>query len=546
MKRLSFSTIRTLSFVPAILATAWTGGLLQSAQALEPTAAPAVAEKQTAGRPLPELKVDNTPLPASAPTYAPIVERVSPSVVTIDTAQKVARGEGGAGPGGHPFLDDPMFRRFFGLPEGEQAQPPKPTPRQRRGNGEPGNEGGEGRPGRKREQSTPLGLGSGVIVSPDGYILTNNHVLEGADSIEVGIGSSSGSSSRKYVAKKVGGDPSTDIAVLKIDAKDLTPITFADSDQLRAGDIVIAVGNPFGLTRSATMGVVSAVGRRDRQMSQMADLSNFIQTDAAINMGNSGGALVDYQGRLVGINTAIFSRSGGNQGIGFSVPANMARSVMESLIKNGRVLRGFLGIGLQDLNESLEKKFNVESGVGALVSEVQPGSPAEKAGVQEYDVITSLNGKKVEGVQELRLRVAALLPGSKVTLQVVRDRKPQEISVQLGEKPDKGRGVAPVPQEVDPDVLDGVTVGDLDEASRKEFNVPEKIKGALVTAVEPDSIAATSGIRPGDVIQEVERRPVTSADQAVKLSEELKRERQILLRVYSKGGSRFVMLENKP
>jgi len=501
------------------------------------------SDKSQSARPLPELKVDNSPLPSNTPTYAPIVEKVSPSVVTIDTSAKIGRESGASN--SHPLFDDPMFRRFFGLPEGEQSQPQRPAPKQRRGGGgsENNNADPKSAPERgKREQSAPLGLGSGVIVSSDGYILTNNHVLEGADKIEVSLGNSS----RKFLAKKVGGDPSTDIAVLKIEAKDLTPIIFANSDQLRPGDIVIAVGNPFGLTRSATMGVVSAVGRKDRQMSQMADLANFIQTDAAINMGNSGGALVDYQGRLVGINTAIFSRTGANQGIGFSVPSNMARSVMENLITHGRVLRGFLGIGLQDLSEAMEKKFNVEAGSGALVSDVQPGSPAEKAGIHEYDVITGVNGKKVEGVQELRLRVAAMSPGAQVTLQVVRDRKPTEILAKLGEKPERGRE-APAPvQDPDPDVLDGVTVADLDEAGRKEYNIPEKIKGALVTAVEPDSIAASSGIRPGDVIQEVERRAVSSADQAVKMSEELKREKQVLIRIFSKGGSRFVMLESKP
>jgi serine protease Do len=511
----------------------------EASTAAKPKGAEKTPETRPDVRPLPELKVDNTPLPPTTPTYAPIVERVAPSVVTINTSRTVTQGEGQGGhsPNGNPFLDDPMFRRFFGIPEGELPQNPRQAPRSK--GGRPVEKGNEGR---KREQSAPLGLGSGVVVSPDGYIVTNNHVLEDADKIEVTLGNSS----RKYAAKKIGGDPSTDIAVLKIEARDLPPITFADSDQLRAGDLVVAVGNPFGLTRSATMGVVSAVGRRDRQMTQMADLTNFIQTDAAINMGNSGGALVDYQGRLVGINTAIFSRSGGNQGIGFAVPANMARGVMESLIKHGRVLRGYLGVALQDLSESLEKKFNVEPGVGALISEVQPGTPAERAGLQEYDVVTAVNGKKVEGVQELRLRVASLLPGSKVTLQIIRDRKPTEITVQLGEKSDKNGAPAPAPVETDPDVLDGVTVGDLDENNRREFSIPEKIKGALVTAVESDSIAAGAGIRPGDVIQEVERRPVTSADQAVKMSEELKREKQVLLRVYSKGGSRFVMLESKP
>jgi serine protease Do len=495
-------------------------------------------------RALPEWQIDHSPLPAGTPTYAPIVEKVSPSVVTIKTSAKVGR-EGEPSMNGHPLFDDPMFRRFFGIPENESPKGQRPGPNQRRGETRPDRGDSGNRPegsGRSRkEQSAPLGLGSGVVVSPDGYILTNNHVLDGADSIEVSLGSAS----KRFAAKKIGGDPSTDIAVLKIEAKDLQAITFADSDQLRPGDIVIAVGNPFGLTRSATMGVVSAVGRRDWQMSQMADLANFIQTDAAINMGNSGGALVDYKGRLVGINTAIFSRTGANQGIGFSVPSNMARDVMENLIRHGRVPRGFLGIGLQDLTESLEKKFNVDPGVGALVSDVQPGSPADKAGVREYDVITGVNGRKVEGVQELRLRVASLSPGSQVTLQLMRDRKPTEITAKLGEKPDRKAEAAPV-QETEPDVLDGVTVADLDDTNRREFNIPEKVKGALVTQVEPDSIAASAGIRPGDVIQEVERRAVNSADQAVKMSEELKREKQVLLRVFSRGGSRFVMLESKP
>jgi serine protease Do len=517
------------------------------------------------GQTVPELKIDGTPLPAGTPTYAPIVEKVSPSVVTINTSQTSKRGEGPNALSGHPLFDDPMFRKFFGIPEeenpsGRPQNPNVPTPKRRgqggsqeRGetdqqseggrdngrDGEAGKEGGKSR-GRKREQSTPLGLGSGVIVSADGYILTNNHVLEGADKIEVSLGKAG----KTYTARKVGGDVRTDVAVLKIDATNLTPITFSNSDQLRAGDIVIAVGSPFGLTRSATMGVVSAVGRNS-QMSQLADLGNFIQTDAAINMGNSGGALVDYLGRLVGINTAIFSRSGGNQGIGFSVPSNMARSVMESLIKHGRVLRGFLGIGLQDVDEGLQKELNVEAGTGAAITEVQPNSPAQKAGLREYDVVTAVNGKKIDGMQDLRLTVASMLPGTKVTLQVIRERKNMDVTVQLGEKAER-KDAPVVAKEVDPDVLDGVTVADLEDASRQEFKVPPSIKGALVTAVEPDSIAAAAGIRPGDVIQEVKRKPIASADEAVKLSEELKKEKQVLLRVYTRGGSRLVMLESKP
>jgi serine protease Do len=531
----------TLAFTPA-------GPLVVCAADPEPAkpATGAEAKKQEGSKALPELKIDNSPLPAGTPTYAPIVDRVAPSVVTINTSATKNRDE--SNPlSGHPLYDDPMFRRFFGIPEDNQ-RPQKPNQRQaprsqggqKPQNGEGADGGQDGRGSRKREQVTPLGLGSGVIVSPDGYILTNNHVLEGADKIEVSVGKNG----KSYPARKVGGDVRTDIAVLKIEAKDLPTITFSDSDQIRAGDVVIAVGNPFGLTRSATMGVVSAVGR-NTQMSQLADLGNFIQTDAAINMGNSGGALVDYQGRLVGINTAIFSRTGGNQGIGFSVPSNMARSVMESLIKHGRVLRGFLGVGLQDLDEALQKEFNTEPGVGALITEVQPGTPAQKGGLREYDVILSVNGKKVESVQDLRLTVASMQPGAKVTLQLNRERKPLELTVQLGEKTEKKEVAQPAP-EPDPDVLDGVTVSDLDDANRQEFKIPPSVKGALVTAVEPDSIAASVGIRPGDVIQEVKRRPISSADEAVKLSEELKKEKQVLLRVFTRGGSRLVILESKP
>ena len=508
-------------------------------------AKPDASKPQAEGaKTLPELKIDNAPLPAGTPTYAPIVDRVAPSVVTINTS--ASKSADASNPlSGHPLFDDPMFRRFFGIPENENPQPQKPNPRQAPRSQRPpapeADPSGRGAPqGRKREQITPLGLGSGVIVSPDGYILTNNHVLEGADKIEVTVGKNG----KPYIARKVGGDVRTDIAVLKIEAKGLTPITFSDSDHLRSGDIVIAVGNPFGLTRSATMGVVSAIGRHT-QMSQLADLGNFIQTDAAINMGNSGGALVDYLGRLVGINTAIFSRTGGNQGIGFSVPSNMARSVMENLIKHGRVLRGFLGVGLQDLDEALQKEFNTEPGIGALITEVQPGTPAQKAGLREYDVVLSVNGKKVESVQDLRLTVASMQPGAKVTLQISRERKPLEVTVLLAEKPER-KEVAQAAPEPDPDVLDGVTVADLDDAARQEFKVPATVKGALVTAVEPDSIAASVGIRPGDVIQEVKRRPISSADEAVKLSEDLKKEKQVLLRVYSRGGSRLVVLESKP
>jgi serine protease Do len=519
-----------------LLMGAWSLSALQAADPEPSKTAPSAPS--SSAKALPELKVDNTPLPAGTPTYAPIVEKVAPAVVTINTSQTTRRADPRNPLSNHPLFDDPMFRKFFGIPEDQQPQSPQPKQRGRRPEEAQPPESSAPQ-GRKREQTMPLGLGSGVVVSTDGYILTNNHVVDGADKIEVSLGKNG----KTYVARKVGGDVRTDIAVLKIEATGLNAITFADSNQLRAGDVVVAVGSPFGLTRSATMGVVSAVGR-NTQMSQLADLGNFIQTDAAINMGNSGGALVDYQGRLVGINTAIFSRTGGNQGIGFSVPSNMARYVMESLVKHGRVLRGFLGIGLQDLDESMQKEFNVEMGVGAVVTDVRPGTPAQKAGLREYDVITHVNGKKVEGMQDLRITVAGMVPGTKVTLQCIREKKPLELVATLGENAEKAEAAAPV-VEADPDVLDGVTVADLDDANRQEFKLPQGIKGALVTAVDPDSVAAASGVRPGDVIQEIKRRPISSADEAVKMSEELKKEKQVLLRIFTRGSSRLVMLEAK-
>ena len=371
------------------------------------------------------------------PSYAPIVEKVAPAVVTISTSKMVKGGVGAVNPNGNnPLFNDPTFRRFFGIPDqggngGDEDQAPAPAPGRKHNNENNGN-GNNGKAGRDdKGHKQPLGLGSGVIVSSDGYILTNNHVVEGADDISVTIGDSP----HEYKAKKSAPIPGSDVAVIKIDGKDLPAITFADSDQLRPGDIVIAVGNPFGLTRSATMGVVSAIGRGGMGI---VDYENFIQTDASINMGNSGGALVDYDGRLVGINTAIFSRTGGNQGIGFAVPANLARNVMESILKTGHVQRGFLGVGLQPLNEDLVKAFKLKSDDGALISEVQPKSPAEKAGVQTGDVVTAVNGKDMKSPRELQLLVGSMSPKAKVDVKLLREGQEKTVTVDLGERPGKG------------------------------------------------------------------------------------------------------------
>jgi serine protease Do len=291
-----------------------------------------------------------------------------------------------------------------------------------------------------------------------------------------------------------------------------------------------------------TMGIVSALGRDG---THLTEYENFIQTDASINPGNSGGALVDTQGRLIGINAAIFSRSGGNQGIGFAVPANLAHSVMEGIMKYGRVTRGFLGIGLQSLTDEVAKQLKLNSTTGAVVTQVETNSPADKAGILPYDVVIGVNGKEVEGPTELRMRVAAIAPGTKVDVKLWRDGKEKTVSVTLVERPSQNVASAnPSAVEEDPDVLDGVTVGDLDSELRKQFDIPESVqKGVVVTKVDPDSPSADAGIRPGDVIMEIDRKAVADAKQAVEMSEKLKKERKVLLRVSSKGASRLVVVE---
>jgi len=377
---------------------------------------------------------------------APIVEKVSPSVVTISISKNMRVGARGAG-GDNPLMNDPFFRKFFGVPE-------------------EGADGGKDA-GKGRKRVMPVGLGSGVIVSPDGYIITNNHVVEQADEITVTL--ADGKTELK--AKKIGTDAGSDIAVIKIEAQGLKPITFADSDKIKVGDNVLAVGNPFALRQTVTRGIISAVGRNQTGISEFG---NFIQTDASINPGNSGGALVDALGRLVGINSAIFSQSGGNMGIGFAVPSNQARSVMESLIKFGKVQRGFLGIQMQELDEKLAKEFKAPNKDGILVAEVVAGGGAAKAGVKSGDVITEMNGKPVDDIAGFRNTIANLMPGSKVDLKVFRNGKPEVIAVTLAERGASGMALgtpavpSPAPAKV-PDVLDGVTVADVNPEFRKKI-----------------------------------------------------------------------------
>src|SRR5213596_4165347 len=443
-------------------------------------------------------------------TFAPIVEKVASSVVTVFTTQTVSRGLTT-----FPFGDDTL-RQFFG---GQSPQ--------------------------RQGKQTLQGLGSGVIVSPDGYILTANHVVSGAEEIMVGLGTEL----RKYKAKKIGTDPGTDVALLKIEEKNLPAITFADSDKARAGDIVLAIGNPFGLRQTVTMGIISAVGRGGMGI---VDYENFIQTDAAINMGNSGGALVDTQGRLLGINTAIFSRSGGNQGVGFAIPANLARDVMQSLRDKGRVVRGYIGGSVQPLTPELAEAMKLKGQpTGALVGEVVPKSPSEKAGVKTGDVITAANGQKVSDARELRLMIGSMAPGTKVQIEVNHEGQSKIFNVELAEMPpgEAEQGAETSPEEsAQPEkatVFGGVAVADVTDDIRTALNRSKDSRGAVIAEMESDSPAAKAGLREGDVIQEVTKQPVRNAQELVAIRKQLPPNEQILIRVWSQGRSGFVALEPK-
>lgn len=473
--------------------------------------------------PEPKLTIDDTPLTREvkiATSFAPVVKKVAPSVVNIYSTMTVRGSQ-------LPSALDPFLRRFFGDDFGQQ----------------------QGRP--RKEQ----GLGSGVIVSPDGYILTANHVVEGADTVKVALSSGE----KEFDAKVIGVDPPTDIAVLRIDIKRSLPaITLADSDNLEVGDVVLAVGNPFAVGQTVTMGIVSAVGRGGFGLN---GYENFIQTDAAINPGNSGGALVDAEGRLVGINTAILTHSGGYQGVGFAVPINMARYVMNSLIGSGKVTRGYLGVGIQALTPNLTKEFNLpDESSGVLVNNVEPGSGAEKAGIRDGDVIIEFEGKKVSDPRKLQLLVAQSAPGSKVSVRVLRSpeagERPLEknLTITLGELPAEALagGHLNLPKDhkqSDKDQLDGVSVGDLDAQTRSQMGIPNSIHGAVVTNIEQDSNAAEAGLRTGDVLLEIDRHPVKDADSAVALSEKANGD-QVLLRVWSRGenggpsGTHYLVVDN--
>ncbi len=430
---------------------------------------------------------------------AEVAEVVRPAVVNISTTTTIPAGE-------NPFGDmfnDPFFRRFFG----DQFD----------------------HPGLNRKQKSSA-LGSGVIVSDKGYILTNSHVVKGADEIKVVL-----YDKREFKGTIVGTDSKTDLAVVKIDAKDLPTVAIGSSSALKTGDVVLAIGNPFGLNQTITMGIVSAVGRSHIGL---ADFEDFIQTDAAINPGNSGGALVNSNGELIGINTAIFSTSGGYMGIGFAIPSDMATSVMNSIIKYGKVIRGWLGVSIQDLSPDLAKSFNFKEQTGALVSGVTENSPADKAGLKRGDLIIGLDGKTVADAITLRNRVSALPPGTKIEMKIIRDGNQQTLTATLGEAKDK----AEIKKTEYSNVLKGITVQDLTTSLRNKLDIPENLTGVIVAGVAPDS-PGRGLLQANDVIQEVNRQSIKSTQEYEKAVSKIGEKGGVLLLVYRQGGSIYITIK---
>ena len=422
------------------------------------------------------------------PSLAPMLEKVLPGVVSIAVRGHVPAEQ-------NPLLSDPFFRRFFGLQEQQQPQ--------------------------EREFQA---AGSGVIVDPArGYVITNNHVVEKADEITVIL-----SDGRRLKAKKVGTDPATDVAVVRIPAEGLTGLLLGDSDKLRVGDYVVAVGNPFGLEQTVTSGIVSALSRTGLGIE---GYESFIQTDASINPGNSGGALVDLRGELVGINSAILGPSGGSVGIGFAIPINMARQVMEQLVAHGKVSRGQLGVRIQDLTPELASALKIDTRAGALIANVTPKSPAEKAGLEAGDVITAVNGKPIRNSADLRNKVGLLPIGTELQLDVIHKGTVKHLTARLAEAvPEK----LEVPAEVTG--LAGVTLGAIEPGSP----LYGRAEGAVILDVKKGSHAAMAGLQPGDVIVGVDQEPVQSPRDVIRIASKAKG--RLLLQIVRNGSGLFIVI----
>jgi len=439
-------------------------------------------------------------------SFAPVVKKVLPTVVNIQSSKMIKTGMQGG--------DDqmaPFFRQFFG----DDGSGNMPNMRQFRA---------------PQRQQKETGLGSGVIVSPNGYILTNNHVVDGASTVTVTL-----NNRHEYKARVVGADPKTDIAVVKIDAADLPSIVIGNSDNAQIGDYVLAVGDPFGVGQTVTMGIVSATGRAGLGIE---DYEDFIQTDAPINPGNSGGALVNDRGELIGINTAILANgSEGNQGIGFAVPIGVARNVMDQIIHNGKVTRAYLGVMAQEVTPSIARAFHESEVRGALVGDVTPDSPASRAGIQKGDIILDINGKPVNSSAQLRMNISLMQPSADVTVRVLRDGNERNFNVKLAEMPTE-TAKAEKPESSPEGSMQGISVEDVSARTARQLGLPANASGVVVTNIDPNSTAAESGLKRGDVIQEVNHQPVKSAsdfERAIRNSKD-----QALLLVNRQGSTLFI------
>ncbi len=427
--------------------------------------------------------------------FVEVAKEANPAVVTINSEATVKRPI-------HPFMDDEFFRRFFNVPDQDREE-------------------------------ILRGLGSGVIVNPDGYILTNNHVVQDADEITVNI------DKKEYKAKVIGKDPGSDLAVIKIEKNGLPTIKLGNSDDLEVGEWVLAVGNPFSniLQNTVTAGIVSAKGRSGLAIGGGSiQYQDFIQTDAAINPGNSGGALVNLRGELVGINTAIVGQA--NVGIGFAIPINLAKSVMAQLISKGKVIRGWLGVYIQPVDENMAKPFNLDRPKGALVSRVTDDSPAAKAGIKAEDIILKVNDQDIDGPDQLTNYVASLEPGKTANVTIWRDGGEKMVDIKLGERPGAEEVASEEPEKASTTTKLGLEVQNLTSESARRFGY-EGEKGVLVSDVKPNSVADREGIRDGDLIVSVNRKAVTSVREFRNIVNELKTDEIVLLRLKRGDGSFF-------
>ena len=441
--------------------------------------------------------------------FATVVDPALAAVVNISSTKVVKQ------PSSPNQFQDPFFRQFFG------------------------DQGGQGRSQRE------VGLGSGVVVNSNGYIVTNSHVVNQGADIEVFT-----PDHKKYKAKVIGADPRLDIAIVKIDATGLPTLAIGDSSKLQVGDLVFAIGDPFGIGETATTGIVSATSRGLN--GAIEHYENFIQTDAAINPGNSGGALIDLHGNLVGINTAIISGGGGgNEGVGFAIPINMARPAMEQIVEHGKVIRGYLGVNIQGVDEDIAKAFHLQQTGGALVGGVEPNSPAAKAGVQRGDIVLALNGQKITSPDDLSIRISEMAPGAQATLQVFRDGQTRDFQVVLGDLDQSearngqteqsvpngpGSGAAPAK------TLKGMQVQDITPDIARQLGIQRGETGVVITDVDPSSTAADAGLHPGDIIKEVNHQTVSNVEQYTRLVSQAGNQ-PLLLLLERSGVQQFVIVQ---